>query len=115
MLLCVGAEISQGEAVVRGDEVDALGGVPFVSKDVFAPPDASGEVEGGIVSSQPKPACVVSKASVPLGPPSWKSADFVESRGVPRLGDEGTSAEDGIVGDISEQPEVGIVYPFSLV
>lgn len=115
VLVEIAAEVAEREAVMRRDEIDALRGVGLVCESVFAACYAAREREGGVVVTEPEAACVIAEFAVPFGPCFREAADLVEPAGIPCLCDELASAQDGIVGDIAEQPEIRVIDPFAFV
>src|SRR5205085_1401071 len=91
VLLVVGNEIEQGEAVVAGDEVDGMAWMATPGLvEVRAAADASGEGGGEAGLAAPEAADVIAIAAVPLRPalPEREAADLVEPCRIPGLGDE---------------------------
>lgn len=115
MLVEIADEVAEREAVVRGDEIDALSGIGLVGKGVLAAGDAAREGQGGVVVTEPETARVVAEFAVPFGPCFGETADFVEAAGVPGFGDELASAQHRVVRDIAEQPEIRVVDPLAFV
>lgn len=115
MLVEIADEVAEREAVVRGDEIDALGGIGLVGKGVLAAGDAACEGQGSVVVTEPETARVVAEFAVPFGPCFGETADFVEAAGVPGFGDELASAQHRVVRDIAEQPEIRVVDPLAFV
>ena len=104
MLGVVGDQVVQGEAVVAGDEVDAVvGGAAVVAIQVRGtgkPPAHFGDVPGVALGET---AHGVAEAAVPFGPVDGKVADLIGA-GVPGLGDEDGAAEYGVLrGGIEER------------
>ena len=90
VLLVVGDQVVQREAVVRGDEVDAgLGGAAVVLVQVGRARDARRELAERRGLAAPEVAHGVAVLAVPLGPLRGEVADLVATGAdVPRLGDE---------------------------
>lgn len=84
----IATEVSQGKAVVCGDKIDALRGIGFIVEEVFASGKTASECGDGIIGAGPKAPHIVAEFSVPFGPACGKVTDFVESCGIPCLGDE---------------------------
>src|SRR5687767_1573624 len=89
VLVVVGHEVHQREAVVRGNEVDARPGLtPATCEHVGRAAQARRE-RGGCCFSAPVVAYCVAELVVPLGPARRKTADLVAARAaVPGLGDQ---------------------------
>ena len=90
VLLVVGDEVVQREAVVRGDEVDAgVGPAAVVLVEVAAAGQAVGELADLAVVALPEAAHGVAVLAVPLRPEHREVADLVAALAdVPRLGDQ---------------------------
>ena len=109
VLVVVGDEVGEGEAVVAGEEVD---GVPGRAAGAAVEVGAAGEPRGqelrhaGVALHEA--AHLVAEAAVPLGPPApaREAAHLVEPGRVPRLGDELHVGHDRVGGDRLEQRRV---------
>src|SRR5215203_5772724 len=78
VLVVVGDEVAQGEAVVRGHEVDAGEGLPPVRLvEVGGAGEAIAHVGNPAVVAAPEVARAIAEFSVPFGPSSGESADVV--------------------------------------
>ena len=90
VLAVVGDEVVEGEAVVTGDEVDALLGLALlVAVERRAADQAVGEALDRAVVAAEEAADIVAEAAVPFLPAvADEAADLVQAGGVPRLGDE---------------------------
>ena len=107
VLLVVGDEVVQREAVVRGDEVDRRERPPAVGLvEVAGAREPRGEV-GDFRLAAPEVAHRVAVDAVPLRPEHGEVADLVPARAdVPRLGDELHLREHGVlVDDVEERAE----------
>ena len=105
VLLVVGHQVVEREAVVAGDEVDAgvrPAAAPFVQ--VAGAADARGELRGHAAVALPEPAHAVAVLAVPLRPNDGKVADLVAAFAqIPRLGDELHLAEHRVLMDDVEE------------
>jgi len=90
VLSVVGDEVVRREAVVAGDEVDALLRLaPLVAIQLGAADHPVGEAPHHAVRAAQEAPDVVTKAAVPLPPAvSDEAAYLIEARCVPRLGDD---------------------------
>ena len=90
VLVAVGDEVVEREAVVRCDEVDAVVGLTaVVAIEVARAGQSRGEVAGLCVVAPPVAADVVAIAAVPLGPPQARErAHLVSPSRIPGLGDD---------------------------
>ncbi len=106
VLLVVGDEIAQREAVVRGDEVDAGVRPPaVVLVEVGAAGEAVGELAERPLLAAPVVAHRVAVLAVPLAPAHREVADLVAALAdVPRLGDQLDVGEHRVlVNDVEER------------
>lgn len=90
MLIVVGDEIAEIEAVVGGDEIDA-GPRPAAApvEKVARSGNALGEISDGAWIALPKGARGISELIVPLGPTGWKLTNLIAARlDVPGFGDQ---------------------------
>ena len=105
VLLVVRDEVGQGEAVVRGDEVDAghrAAGVGLV--EVGAAGEPGGQLGQGRRLPPPEVAHGVAVLAVPLRPHGREVADLVAALAeVPGLGDQLDLADDGVLLDQVEE------------
>src|SRR6202042_50969 len=90
VLVVVGDQVGEGEAVVGGDEVDArVGAAPAATVQVGAAGQPVGEVGEGLVGAAPVVADAVPVAAVPLRPQGREVAHLVAALAeVPGLGDQ---------------------------
>ena len=91
VLVVVGDEIGEGEAVVARDEVHRVPRRPVLAVvEVGAAGEPRGEEPRHAGVALDEPAHVVPEVAVPLGPaaPAREAAHLVEAGGVPGLGDE---------------------------
>ena len=110
VLLVVGDEIAQREAVVRGDEVDARVRPPRGALvEIGAAGEPVGELGERLIGAAPEVAHAVAVLAVPLGPERREVADLVAAfADVPRLGDQLDLADDRILLDeVEERPTAG--------
>ena len=105
VLLVVGEEVPQGEAVVAGDEVHRGVLPPGGAVDVPGAHHPLRRRLGAALVPLEVAAYVVPVAPVPLRPavPGREGAHLVEPPGVPRLGDELHVPQDGVKGHGLEQ------------
>ena len=105
VLLVVADEIAEGEAVVRGDEVDAgVGLAAVVLVEVAGAGEAVGEVGELAGVALPEAADGVAVLAVPLGPEDGEVADLIAAfADVPGLGDEFDVGEGGVLVDGVEE------------
>ena len=90
VLVVVGHQITQGEAVVGGHEIDRRDGSPGGGLiEVGGPGDPVGELAQGGVLAAPEVSDGVAELAVPLRPLRREVADLIApGADVPRLGDE---------------------------
>ena len=90
VLVLVGDQVAQGEAVVRGDEVDRRERQPaVVAVEVRRAGEPVGEVADAAGAVRPEVAHGVAVLAVPLRPQRRELADLVAAvADVPRLGDQ---------------------------
>src|SRR5215469_4948463 len=90
VLVVVGDEIMQGEAVMRGNEIDAGPGFPTPPVEVIPGTGAAlGEIGQLARLAFPKSAHGVAKLVVPFRPSRWEMADLVApGADIPRLGNK---------------------------
>ncbi len=90
VLRLVGHEVVQRRAVVRGDEVDARGGLPAARLvQIAAAREAVANLADAAAVPPPERPHRVAEAPVPLGPAHREVPDLVAALAdVPRLGDE---------------------------
>ncbi len=104
VLLVVGDEVAQGEAVVGGDEVDRRERVAPVPLIEVARPGEPARKVGHARLTAPEVADHVAVDAVPLRPQDREVPDLVAARAdVPRLGDELDLGEDRILVDHVEE------------
>ena len=105
VLVLVGHQVAQGEAVVGGDEVDAgIWITRVVGVQVGAAGEAVGELGQGFVAAAPEVAQAVAVLAVPFRPSGGKIADLVAAfADVPRLGNQFDLADHGILLDQVEE------------
>ena len=112
VLVGVGDDIGEGEAVVGDDVVDALGGRRRVGEDVARAGDAGREFAAGVRLAAPKMAHGVAEAVVPLAPAVGKIAEPIAFRPeIPRLGDQLGLRQDRIGGERLEQRRLLVEAP----
>ena len=90
VFLLVADEITQGEAVMRGDEVDSCLGRASVGAEDFARPGKPlRQLSDACSVRQPEGADVIAEAVVPFAPARKKAAEVVTIRSdIPGLGDQ---------------------------
>src|SRR5690606_25083395 len=90
VLIGVAHEISQREAVMRGDEVDARVGPPAaLLVEIAAAGETRGQLRYDVVVAAPEAADGVAVLAVPFRPFRRKVADLIPAFAeVPRLGNE---------------------------
>ena len=105
VLAVVGDQVFEREAVVAGDEVDALLGLSLlVPVEVGAAEQPGRHLRYRAAVALPEAADVVAEAAVPLLPGvSDEASHLVEPRGVPRLGDQLRAREHGIRLDVPQR------------
>jgi len=117
VLVCVffvvAHEVEKGEAVVAGDEVDAVVGRPARATVEVG---AAGQAGGERGATPPSPLtkrriCRGTCRSTPPSAPAREAADLVEPGRVPGLGDELGVGEHGIGGDCFQEGGVGRTDP----
>ena len=104
VLVVVGNQIVQREAVVAGHEIDALFGLPFlVAEDVRTAERSLRQQPDRAAVALDKAADVVPEAAIPLLPViADEATHLIETGSVPRLRDQFGAGEDGIRLDIPE-------------
>src|SRR5262249_33818667 len=87
VLLVVGHQIGEREAVMRGDEVDARHRSPAVGQvEIGRAAQPGGELAERLWRATPKVAGRIAVLAVPLRPQWWEAADLIAARpDVPRL------------------------------
>ena len=110
VLAVVRDQVEQGEAVVRGDEVERGGGPPTaVAVDVAGARQARREVGQRGLGAAPEIAHRVAVAPVPLAPARREVAHPVSARAdVPGLRDQLDAREHGVLADGGQEERVGI-------
>ena len=110
VLLVVGNQIVQREAVVRGDEVDAgLRAATVVVELLAGAGNLAGEGAAVLVGLQPEAAHRVTEAVVPLAPARQIGAQLVAAAGrVPGLGDQLDASQGRILPDGLEEGGVAV-------
>ena len=104
----VADQVVQGEAVVAGDEVDAVRRAPAVALVQVGAPRQPGSQGGGGAVAAPEAAHVVAEAVVEFRPPVARElAHLVGAGGVPRLGDDLGVAQHRILTDLFKDRRVG--------
>jgi hypothetical protein len=105
VLVVVGHEVAQGEAVVGGDEVDRRARAAAVRLvQVARAGEAVGELRQGLVDPAPEVADRVAVAAVPLRPQRREVADLVAALAdVPRLRDQLRLADHRVLLDHLEE------------
>src|SRR6202050_4742182 len=90
MPIRVAHQIVERETVVRGQKVDASGGLSAVmAKYIARPGDSFGEFPDPAVIAPPEAARRVAVAIVPLRPPRREVAELIAAPAdIPRLGDQ---------------------------
>ena len=108
VLVVVGDEVVEREAVVAGDEVDALLGLALlVAVDLGAADQPVGEAPDRARLAAEEVADVVAEAAVPLLPAvADEAADLIQPGGVPRLGDELGAGQRRVGLDVPEHRRV---------
>ena len=106
VLLVVGDEVTQREAVVGRDEVHGrAGAAPVPLVEVGRAGQAGGELAEGAGLAAPEVAYRVPVHAVPLGPEAGEVAHLVAAPAhVPRLGDELDGAQHRVLADHVEEP-----------
>ena len=103
VLALVGHEVGEGEAVVRGDEVDRRGRGAGGPVEVRGAGDPGDDPRERAVAA-PEVAHVVAEPPVPLRPRGPEAAHLVAlAGGVPGLGDQLDRREHRVRGDVGEQ------------
>src|SRR5208282_5690787 len=87
--LVIGHQVIQGEAVVAGDEVNALLGLPlFMPVDLGTTDEPVGQPLDGAIFPQEKTAHIIAETAVPFLPTvANEIADLVKAGGIPSLRD----------------------------
>src|SRR5262249_62364025 len=98
VLVVVRDQVIEGEAVMAGDEVDALLGLALLVRvDVRASQDACGEAGYRSIVAFQEAANVVAEPPVPLLPGITHETPYlIKARGIPRLGNELSTGQQGI-------------------
>src|SRR5581483_4950386 len=104
VLLAIGDEIGEREAVMGGDEVDARRRqAAGLAEEIRGAGETGGEIAEPAVAAPEHPH-VVAEAVVPFAPPGGKPAELVAARtDIPRLGDEAQPGQKRIGGDRLEE------------
>src|SRR5690554_3982977 len=99
VLVVVGNEVLQREAVVRGDEVDAgQRAAPVIAEQVAAAGQPVGQVVGVALVAAPEAAHRVAVLAIPLMPEQREIADLITALAdVPELGDQLDLRDDRIL------------------
>ena len=110
VLLVVGDQVVQREAVVRGDEVDAgLRGAAVVVELLAGAGDLAGEGAPVLVRLQPEAAYRVTEAVVPFAPAGQVAAQLVAARsGIPGFGDELDAGQCRVLADGLEERGIAV-------
>ena len=109
VLAVVRHQVLEREAVVAGDEVDALRRLARArAVQVGAAEQAVGQPRDGAVVAAHEGTHVVAEVAVPLLPAvADEVADLVQAGGVPRLGDQLGAGEHGVGLDVPQHRRVG--------
>ncbi len=103
LLLRIGDEVGEGEAVVGGDEVHASGRLALEPEAVGRARKAGGQIGDRAVAA-PEPPDIVAVLVVPLAPAAAESAELVAARpDVPGFGDQPQRLQHRILLDCREQ------------
>ena len=110
VLVLVGDEVGQREAVVGGHEVDRRRGPAAAAPvEVAGPGQARGEVGQGALGRAPEVAHRVAVAAVPLAPAGREVADPVAAGAdVPGLGDQLDAREHRVLAHRGQEQRVGV-------
>ncbi len=109
VLVVVGDEIAQGEAVVRSDEIDARPRFPPAEIELVGRRAKSGSERLGARHPAPVISYGVAERVVPLGPARREAADLVAARAaVPWLRDELDFREQRILSDRLQKAALGL-------
>ena len=112
MLVGVGDDVGEGEAVVGDDVVDALGRRRRAGEDVARAGDAGREFAAGARLAAPEMAHGVAEAVVPFAPAVGKIAEPIAFRPeIPRFGDHLGLRQDRIGGERLEQRRLLVEAP----
>ena len=108
VLVVVGDEIVEREAVVRGDEIDARPRLAAAEVELVGRGAEARRERPGARLAAPEVAHRVAKRIVPLGPAGREAADLIAARAaVPRLGDQLHFREQRVLADRLEEAALG--------
>src|SRR4051794_36975993 len=104
VLVGVGHQVGQREAVMRDNEVYAAGGPALCAEHVSGAADTRRHRADKAAIAAPEAPDVVAVSIVPLSPGGWEMTGLVAAGAdVPGLGDEFQLAQDGILRDCRQQ------------
>ena len=109
VLVLVRNQIGQGEAVMRGDEVDAARRAPFGGEDILGAGEPGGEFGQGSTIATPETSGGVAEPVVPFTPMGREAAELVTAgANIPGFGDQLQIAQHGILGNRRQQRGCGV-------
>src|SRR6185437_8728732 len=109
VLAAITNEVVKRESIVAGDEIDAsFRAFAGPREDIGTSGDTAGECAEHCIVAAPETTHIVAIATVPLQPVALeKTAHLVGARGIPRLGDELGTSQNGILGDPLDEWRIG--------